>query len=968
MKNLPYLILLTVFTLLCGLANGQTDQELGLHSEGGPWAFHPCKEKNDNLANVLLIGNSVMNGFHQSVIDSLKKIANVDYWLTPKHLKSEHLFSDLAKVVSSTQYDVIQFNIGLHGWPEGRISDEEYVPLLEKYVQTIKGNAKGARLIWASITPVTEQDKAELNKEINPTITQRNGWAAGVMEKYNIPVNDVYGLVADKLHLAKLDRFHWKPEGYQLMANQSIEFIKKELNISAQIPMISDLNVLWNSPSENSLGSMPAGNGDIGVNLWVEENGDLLFYLSKTDAWSENARLLKLGKIRLSLSPNPFKKGMYFTQELILKDGLIHIEAGEKKESVTIDVWVDASHPVVELDIKSEVPISAKVTTEPWRTERRKIKSKNEMHSAYGLAGEGASDVFVEKDELIKDTKKGVVCLHRNTRSVWNDNLKLQGLEKYSAKNSDPILNRTFGALLNSPQLEKTAANQMGSANPLKEFSISIYALNSQTESKEDWISQITEKANAIESLNRTERFENHKNWWFSFWDRSYIHVSTKNSTEKEIVWHVTQNYALQRYINACAGRGNSPIKFNGSIFTVDTEHLKGDYKGFDADYRRWGGPYWWQNTRLPYWSMLEAGDFDLMQTLFDMYRDALPIRKLATKTYYKHDGAFFPETMNFWGTYTDTNYGRDRSKLPLGMTQNLYIRYYWQSGLELSLMMLDYYSFTQDDNMLKEILLPVVTEVITFFDQHWGRDQNGKIRFDPAMALETYNRAVNPLPEIVGINKVCSELLKLPEPEISKKQQRQWKRLISELPEIPTQIVDGQKRLAPAQEYSGKQNIENPELYAIFPYRTFGVDRGELEMARRTFSNRLIKQTGGWQQNAIKAACLGLTEEAAQLTAQNFNTSSTYYRFPAMWGPNYDWTPDQCHGTVAMTALQKMLVQYDGDKIYLFLAWPEDWDVEFKLHAPRNTIIEGKLHNGEITLSKVTPVEREKDIINKLK
>ena len=78
MKNIPYLILLTVFTLLGGLANGQTDKELGLHSEGGPWAFHPCKEKNDNLANVLLIGNSVMNGYHQTVIDSLKKIANVD--------------------------------------------------------------------------------------------------------------------------------------------------------------------------------------------------------------------------------------------------------------------------------------------------------------------------------------------------------------------------------------------------------------------------------------------------------------------------------------------------------------------------------------------------------------------------------------------------------------------------------------------------------------------------------------------------------------------------------------------------------------------------------------------------------------------------------------------------------------------------------------------------------------------------
>ena len=36
-------------------------------------------------------------------------------------------------------------------------------------------------------------------------------------------------------------------------------------------------NVIWDTPSENSMGSMPAGNGDIGINLWVEKNGDLLF-------------------------------------------------------------------------------------------------------------------------------------------------------------------------------------------------------------------------------------------------------------------------------------------------------------------------------------------------------------------------------------------------------------------------------------------------------------------------------------------------------------------------------------------------------------------------------------------------------------------------------------------------------------------------------------------------------------------
>lgn len=213
----------------CLSSYGQTDQNLGLHSGGGPWNFYPATEKNDSLKNVLLIGDSVMNGFRQFVIDSLKKNANVDCWLTPMHLNSEHLFADLQKVVSSKHYDVIQFNIGLHGWPKGRIKDNEYVPLLEKYVKTLIENAKFAKLIWASITPVTEQDEAALNKEINPIIAERNKLAGGVMKKYKIQVNDLYGLVVDKLHLARLDRFHWKAEGYQLMANQSISFIQNEL-------------------------------------------------------------------------------------------------------------------------------------------------------------------------------------------------------------------------------------------------------------------------------------------------------------------------------------------------------------------------------------------------------------------------------------------------------------------------------------------------------------------------------------------------------------------------------------------------------------------------------------------------------------------------------------------------------------------------------------------------------------------
>ena len=83
---------------------------------------------------------------------------------------------------------------------------------------------------------------------------------------------------------------------------------------AADTPFPEDLT--WTTPSGDSHGSMPLGNGDIGLNVWVEKSGDLLFYISKTDAWSDNVGgnkgLLKLGRVRVRLDPNPFAEGQPF--------------------------------------------------------------------------------------------------------------------------------------------------------------------------------------------------------------------------------------------------------------------------------------------------------------------------------------------------------------------------------------------------------------------------------------------------------------------------------------------------------------------------------------------------------------------------------------------------------------------------------------------------------------------------------
>ncbi len=111
--------------------------------------------------------------------------------------------------------------------------------------------------------------------------------------------------------------------------------------------------------------------------------------------------------------------------------------------------------------------------------------------------------------------------------------------------------------------------------------------------------------------------------------------------------------------------------------------------------------------------------------------------------------------------------------------------------------------------------------------------------------------------------------------------------------------------------------------------------------------------------------ALLGLTDRAAKGLLERASQWDKTFRFPAFWGPNYDWTPDQDHGGVLMKTLQTMLLQCDGKAIRLLPAWPMDWEADFKLHAPFNTILEGKVRSGKVIDLHVTPPERAADIVN---
>ena len=734
-------------------------------------------------------------------------------------------------------------------------------------------------------------------------------------------------------------------------------------------------NVAWDAPGGTSSNSMPLGNGDIGINAWVENTGDLVLYVSKTNAWDENARLCKVGRVRVKFDP-PLSAAAGFRQELKLRDGAIEIASTIQNQPVKILLWVDANQPMVRLQAEAGVEVSCRAEVELWRLRERPF-GPDDSHSGNGV-GQLDGKPTVLPDVVVASSVPGVVWYHRNTRSLYDAVLKVENLGALKAKFTDPLLNHTFGASLRGSAMVQDGPKSVKSGKPAKRHELAVCVFAERSPTPAAWL----EKLGRIERDAWRTGFDQSRQetaaWWWNFWNQSWVIVDENAGAEGSELSPVTQGYLLQRFIAASAGRGGSPVKFNGTIFTVPANPAASpETPDGDPDWRRWGGNYWFQNTRLVYWPMLATGNYDMMLPFFRMFKEAIPLSMARAKACYKLDrAAVFPETMYFWGLPNVGDYGLGNPGPEMAST---YIRRHFNNGIELTAMMLEYYNHTRDENFVRETLLPVAEPLIAFFGLHWPkRDADGKIVFDPSQALETYQTVTNPLPDIAGLHYVLPRLLALPERITTNDQRARWQGMLKLLPPIPTAEADGKKVMLPAAVHCGAANVENPELYAVFPYKLYGVGSPDLEIGRATFAKRANRNNQGWCKDSMQAACLGHGEEAGKLLAARARDINKGAMFPAFWGPNFDWVPDQDHGSNLLSTLQLMLLQYDtaappnfsgksGGKIFLFPAWPKNWNVSFKLHAPQNTTVEGAVCDGKLTSLRVTPKSREADVVNML-
>jgi len=262
-------------------------------------------------------------------------------------------------------------------------------------------------------------------------------------------------------------------------------------------------------------------------------------------------------------------------------------------------------------------------------------------------------------------------------------------------------------------------------------------------------------------------------------------------------------------------------------------------------------------------------------------------------------------------------------------------------------------------------VLVPFAREVLLFFDKHYARDANGKLRLDPAMVLETWWVAVNPAPDVAGLQHCLDELVAMKAG--SAQDQAAWRRFRAEIPAVFLHEIEGRKAIAPAESWSVRKNSENGLLYPVFPFPRFGLGLGTADIVDWTMQHRTNKNAFNhkcWTQDQIHWAYAGNATEAKAGLVQRFTHASPQCRFPLYGSQGPDSCPDFDHFGAGSTALQRMLVQEAGSKILLLPAWPAAWDADFKLHLAQETVISGKVENGKLMNWSIEPVVRKSDVM----
>lgn len=194
--------------------------------EYNEWIRSMCSEATcKGKPRILLIGDSICDGYQSVVRSKLAGICFVDYVATSYTLDSKVFDTLVSGLVKDSDYDLIHINQGLHGI---HLNKTSYKARLKRLLSKFK-----TKVVVATTTPAYKEGNKINHPDWSKKIKVRNEAVFEISNEMNLPVNDLYSVAKTlKITDRAKDGIHYEPSGYEILGDAIAKIIKEQLNLN----------------------------------------------------------------------------------------------------------------------------------------------------------------------------------------------------------------------------------------------------------------------------------------------------------------------------------------------------------------------------------------------------------------------------------------------------------------------------------------------------------------------------------------------------------------------------------------------------------------------------------------------------------------------------------------------------------------------------------------------------------------
>lgn len=187
--------------------------------EGIEWSTSYAFNAPDNeKPRLLLVGDSIANGYNGAVRDRLGDKMNMTFWASSRCVTAPDYFAQLSQILSANRYTAISFNNGLHSLSADLA---EWETAYRAAVKFIRAKCPDAKLYLTLSTPLKDPELTKKSRKLNEIVLKIAG-------EENLPTIDLFGLM-DPLDRNEFwsDTFHFKGPAIEKQAEKIVETVTK---------------------------------------------------------------------------------------------------------------------------------------------------------------------------------------------------------------------------------------------------------------------------------------------------------------------------------------------------------------------------------------------------------------------------------------------------------------------------------------------------------------------------------------------------------------------------------------------------------------------------------------------------------------------------------------------------------------------------------------------------------------------